>query len=62
MHLWASTLFDKLLEVGYTHSYPTMTRQLRGRVLRPAREPCRPTPDRAAVVIEHPPGEETQWD
>jgi transposase len=61
-HLWASALFDELLELGYDRSYPTMTRQLRARGLRPACEPCRPTKDRAVAVIEHPPGEETQWD
>ena len=61
-HLWASTLFDELLQLGYDRSYPTMTRALRARGLRPACEPCRPTKDRAVAVIEHPPGEETQWD
>ncbi len=61
-HLWASTLFDELLELGYDRSYPTMTRQLRARGVRPACEPCRPTKDRAVALIEHPPGEETQWD
>ena len=61
-HLWASALFDELLELGYDRSYPTMTRQLRARGLRPACEPCRPTKGRAVAVIEHPPGEETQWD
>ena len=61
-HLWASALFDELLELGYDRSYPTMTRQLRARGLRPACEPCRPTKDRAVAVIEHPPGAETQWD
>ena len=61
-HLWASTLYDELLELGYDRSYPTMTRQLRDRGLRPACEPCKPAKDRAVAVIEHPPGEETQWD
>jgi len=61
-HLWASALFDELLELGYDRSYATMTRQLRARGLRPACEPCRPTKDRAVAVIEHPPGAETQWD
>jgi transposase len=61
-HLWASALFDELLELGYDRSYPTMTRQLRARGLRPACEPCRPAKDRAVAVIEHPPGAETQWD
>ena len=61
-HLWASTLFDELLELGYDRSYPTMTRALRARGLRPACEPCVPTKGRAVAVIEHPPVEETQWD
>ena len=37
-HLWASTLFDELLELGYDRSYPTMTRQLRARGSRPDRK------------------------
>ena len=57
-HLWATTLFDELLELGYDRSYPTFTRQLRARGLRPACEPCRPARDRPVAVIEHPPGEE----
>jgi transposase len=61
-HLWASTLFDELIELGFTGSYPTLTRQLRARSLRPACEPCRPAKDRPVAVIEHPPGAETQWD
>lgn len=61
-HLWASTLFDELLDLGYERSYPTMTRQIRTRGLRPGREPCRPTKGRAVAVIEHPAGRETQWD
>jgi transposase len=61
-HLWASTLFDELLELGYEQSYPTMTRQIRARGLRPACEACRPAKGRAVAVIEHPPGQETQWD
>src|SRR4051794_3472891 len=61
-HLWATTLFDELLELGYPRSYPTFTRQLRARGLRPACEPCRPARDRPVAVIEHPPGEECQFD
>lgn len=61
-HVWASTLYDELLELGYDGSYPTLTRQLRQRGLRPACEPCRPAKGRAVAVIEHPPGDETQWD
>lgn len=61
-HLWASTLFDELRDLGYVGSYPTMTRQIRTRGLRPACEDCRPTTGRPIAVIDHPPGEETQWD
>lgn len=61
-HLWAMTLFDELLGLGYDRSYPTLTRQLRARGLRPPCEACAPTKARALAVIEHPPGEETQWD
>ena len=39
-----------------------MTRQIRTRGLRPACEPCRPATGRPIAVIEHPAGEETQWD
>jgi transposase len=61
-HLWATTLFDEMLELGYDRSYPTFTRQLRTRGLRPACEPCRPARDRPVAVIEHPPGQECQFD
>ena len=61
-HLWAVTLFDELQPLGFALSYPTLTRQIRSRGLRPACEPCRPATGRAVAVIEHPPGEETQWD
>lgn len=61
-HLWALTLFDEVVGLGYDRSYPTFTRQIRTRGLRPHCEPCSATSGRAAAVIEHPPGEETQWD
>lgn len=61
-HLWASTLFDELVALGFEQSYQSLTRQIRDRGLRPACEACRPAHGRAVAVIEHPPGEETQWD
>jgi hypothetical protein len=61
-HLWATALFDEVTGLGYGRSYPTFTRQLRARGLRPHCEPCHPARDRAVAVIEHPPGDETQWD
>jgi hypothetical protein len=33
-HLWATTLFDELLELGYDRSYPTFTRQWVPKMLR----------------------------
>ncbi len=61
-HLWAVTLLDELQPLGFALSYPTLTRQIRTRGLRPACEPCRPAKGRPVVVIDHPAGEETQWD
>jgi transposase len=61
-HLWAVTLFDELQPLGFGLSYPTLTRQIRSRGLRPVCEPCRPAAGRPVAVIDHPPGEETQWD
>jgi hypothetical protein len=61
-HLWAQTLFDEVVAIGYDRSYPTFTRQLRTRGRRPHCEPCAPARGRASAVIAHPPGEETQWD
>ncbi len=61
-HLWATTLFDELTDLGFEQSYPTLTRQIRARALRPHCEPCRPAKGRPVAVIDHPPGEETQWD
>ncbi len=61
-HLWATTLFDELVALGFEQSYQTLTRQIRDRGLRPACEACRPAHRRPVAVIEHPPGEETQWD
>lgn len=59
-HLWAVTLFDELVPLGFTGSYPTLTRQVRARGLRPACTACAHVTKRPNAVIEHPPGEETQ--
>ena len=61
-HLWARTLCDELEDLGYTASYQTLTRQIRQRQLRPVCPACACATDRPNAVIEHPPGEETQWD
>src|SRR5665647_1352458 len=59
-HLWASTLFDELRDLGYGGSYPTMTRQIRTRGLRPVAGRHGSHAGRPIAVIDHPPGEETQ--
>ncbi len=61
-HLWARTLLDELEELGFTFSYPTLTRQIRERGLRPDCTACRSATDRVNAIIEHEPGAETQWD
>jgi transposase len=61
-HLWARTLHDELVELGYPMAYQTFTRHLRERQLRPRCEPCSGVKGRPAAVIEHSAGEETQWD
>jgi transposase len=61
-HLWALTLFDELQPLGFNQSYQTLTREIRVRKLRPDCLACRGATGRANAVIDHPPGEETQWD
>ncbi|GAA3441097.1 helix-turn-helix domain-containing protein [Planomonospora venezuelensis] len=39
-HLWATTLFDEVVELGYEGGYSTFTRALRARGLRPDCETC----------------------
>jgi len=62
-HLWATTLFDEVADLGYEGSYPSFTRALRGRGLRPRCDDCAAAgvPEEFAV-ISHPPAGETQWD
>ena len=62
-HLWGTTLFDEVVALGYPGSYPSFTRGIRARRLRPVCEPCqaaRGGGDRA--IIDHPSGEKTQFD
>ena len=61
-HVWATTLFDEITALGFERAYPTFTRKLRERQLRPHCEPCASSNGRAHVDIDHPPGEEIQWD
>ncbi|CAM3338862.1 MULTISPECIES: DDE-type integrase/transposase/recombinase [Bacteria] len=61
-HLWARTLCDELEDLGYTQSYQTLTRQIRARNLRPVCPQCQTATSRPNAIIDHPAGEETQWD
>jgi hypothetical protein len=61
-HLWATTLFDEVTALGYAGSYPSFTRALRTRELRPVCAACRSGKTGQRAVIDHPAGEETQWD
>jgi len=62
-HLFATALFEEVAALGYDGSYPSFTRALRSRGLRPACEGCAAAAVPAEfAVIDHPPGEETQWD
>jgi transposase len=61
-HAWATTLFDEVVELGYPGSYPSFTRALRARQLRPPCPACTAGRHRESSIIEHPPGEETQFD
>lgn len=60
--VWATTLFDEVEALGYDRSYPTFTRKIRQRRLRPHCEGCSGVKGRATVIIDHPAGEEIQWD
>lgn len=61
-HVWASTLFDEVTELGYACSYPSFARQLRLAELRPHCEACSGVAGRDTIDIGHPPGDEVQWD
>ena len=62
-HLWATALFEEVRDLGYEGAYPSFTRALRRRGLRPRCEKCAAAGIPAEfAVIDHPPGEESQWD
>jgi transposase len=61
-HLWGSALYDEAVALGYPRSYVTFVREIRRRALRPRCEACAGVKGRPTIEIEHPPGEEIQWD
>ena len=61
-HVWGSALYDEVVPLGYERSYPSFVRQLRAAGLRPHCEACHGVTGRDTIDIDHPPGEEIQWD
>lgn len=62
-HLPAVTLLEELADAGFDRSYPTLVRELRRLDLRPLCLVCQHRRGRAPTVeIDHPAGEEIQWD
>lgn len=61
-HIWAPALYDEVVPLGYGRSYESFVRQVRQRGLRPRCEACAGVKGRETVEIDHPPGEEIQWD
>jgi transposase len=62
-HLEATVLHRELVAAGFDRSYPTLVRELRRLELRPVCLVCEHRRgDAVTVEIDHPPGEEIQWD
>jgi transposase len=62
-HVLATALFDEAQGLGYPRAYSTFTRQIRDRRLRPVCPACAAgTSEVPTTEIDHPAGEETQWD
>ena len=62
-HVEATVLFRELVDAGFDRSYPTLVRELRRLELRPVCLVCEHRGGQQVTVeIEHPPGEEIQWD
>jgi len=61
-HIWASSLYDEVVPLGYGGSYVSFARQLRLAELRPHCEACAGVAGRETIEIEHPAGAEIQWD
>lgn len=62
-HLEATVLHRELVDAGFERSYPTLVRELRRLELRPVCQVCQHRRgDAVTIELEHPPGEEVQWD
>jgi transposase len=62
-HVDATVLHRELADVGFARSYPTLVREIRRLELRPVCLDCQHRRgDTVTVEIDHPAGEEIQWD
>ena len=61
-HLWASALYDEVVPLGYSCAYVSFARQIRLAGLRPHCEACSGVKGRETIEIDHPAGDEIQWD
>src|SRR5271165_3057547 len=61
-HLWASALYDEVVGLGYRGAYVSFARQVRLAALRPHCEACSGVKGRETIEIDHPAGDEIQWD
>jgi transposase len=62
-HVDATVLHRELVAVGFDRSYPTLVREIRRLELRPVCVDCQHRRgDEVTVELDHPAGEEIQWD
>jgi transposase len=61
-HVWGSALYDEVRRLGYDQGYVSFVRKLRVLGLRPVCEACASGRKASTIEIEHPAGEEIQWD
>ena len=62
-HVDATVLHRELVDAGFDRSYPTLVREIRRLELRPVCTVCQHYRGQDPTIeIEHPPGEEIQWD
>lgn len=61
-HIWGTALFDEVVVLGYDRSYVSFARQVRVAGLRPHCEACAGVVGRETIEIDHPAGDEIQWD
>jgi transposase len=62
-HVDGTVLYRELVDAGFDRSYPTLVREIRRLELRPVCLECQHRRGQTVTVeIDHPPGEEIQWD